>query len=60
MSKPQLIENTDGRRMRTERSRQAIIEATLNDTQHRDPKNIEEVLSADSEARRLAMEKLRD
>ena len=29
MSKPQLIENTDGRRMRTERSRQAIIEATL-------------------------------
>ena len=38
----------------------AIIEASLNDTQHRDPKNIEEVLSADSEARRLAMEKLRD
>ena len=38
----------------------AIIEATLNDTQHRDPKNIEEVLAADSEARRLSMEKLRD
>jgi len=29
MSKPQLIENTDGRRIFTERSRQAIIEATL-------------------------------
>ena len=38
----------------------AIIEATLNDTQHRDPKNIEEVLAADSEARKLALEKLRN
>ncbi|MBT6852384.1 MAG: 1-deoxy-D-xylulose-5-phosphate reductoisomerase, partial [Opitutae bacterium] len=38
----------------------AIIEATLNDTQHRDPKNIEEVLATDSEARKLALEKLRN